>query len=126
MDQVSVTNLIDVLLVLLIIFMITARTFAHQSRSPALPSVTPESTPAAGRLMILVDGAGEISVERKNLDLDGLRIHLGNLSPIEKKNPVVIKADGRVPYGRLTEILDTVRASGVQAVTMAVKEAEGP
>ncbi len=120
MDQVSITNLIDVLLVLLLIFMISARTFVHESKSLALPEARHIQKPAGNKI--------EITVTSQDLQLDGRSVGMGDIEDKVRhmamsggQNQVVIRADGGVAYGRLMMVMNAVRRGGVDSVSLAVR-----
>ena len=124
--EINVTPLVDVMLVLLIIFMITApmltqglevalpqaegRSFELASNNPAKVSIT-----AAGA--VYVDG---IAVGSQNLEL--------SLGPMLRNRGIkraLLEADEGVPYGRVVGVLDVMNRAGVQQLGMITRPSDG-
>lgn len=114
MSEINVTPLVDVMLVLLVVFIITAPLLSPQSLKINLPktaAVASDNKPQPDRL--LIDAQGKISLNEKTLgdaELgERLRAQVGS-------NPVFqlqIQADKAVPYGRVAEMMAIAQRAGV-------------
>jgi biopolymer transport protein TolR len=117
LSEINVTPLVDIMLVLLIIFMVTA---------PMMQRGIDVDLPAADAAMDNQEERWVVTIDRQeNLYLNDRPIHLRVLSDrlqLLKDNPVVefvfLRADREVPYGRVMLVMDTLKKAGVRRVGM--------
>jgi len=116
---INVTPLVDVVLVLLIIFMVTARIINSQGVPMDLPKAsTGENVQTVFAVELTVDG--KTFVDGTALDDDA------GIAPLAKaakaKNPelrATIRADRKVEHGRVIQVLDLLKRSGVTKIAFA-------
>lgn len=118
---INVIPLVDIVLVLLIIFMMTASFIVAPAVKIELPQVSKTEEPPPRSLHFLVDMTGAIY-------LNDQRIQEDNVVPTVQKeaagNPsvqVLVSADKRVPYGEVVHLLDLVRTGGVSKFAISVE-----
>jgi biopolymer transport protein ExbD len=117
---INVTPLVDVTLVLLIIFMVTARIIVSQGMPMDLPkSASGEALQTVFSVELTADGKTRIDSEAVADD--------EALSPLAKRAKAknkdlraVIRADKKVEHGRVIHVLDLLRRSGVSKIAFAV------
>jgi biopolymer transport protein TolR len=116
---------VDVMLVLLVIFMVTAP-ILQQGVGVDLPQVT--AGPLDGKdehLVVVVTREGKVQLDESVLKLDELRQKLAAFVQEQPNRQVYLRADKGVPYGRVVEVMAAVRSAGVKKlgmVTEPVKE----
>jgi biopolymer transport protein TolR len=119
MAQINVTPLVDVMLVLLIVFMIAAPLMAagvqvNLPKAAAKPVETKKTT-----VVVSIDAEGKVFVEKDAVEVDQLVAFLANrLAGGGKDDPVFVKADKAVPYGRVLQVVGMIGASGVGKVSL--------
>ena len=114
MSEINVTPLVDVMLVLLVVFIITAPLLSPQSLKINLPkttSVASDNKPLPVRLMI--DAKGNIAVNESHLSDEGLAEMLHNRAAADASFQLQIEADKAVPYGRVAELMAIAQRAGV-------------
>ena len=114
MSEINVTPLVDVMLVLLVVFIITAPLLAPQSLKINLPkttSVASDNKPLPVRLMI--DAKGNISINEAHLSDEGLAEMLRSRAAADASFQLQIEADKAVPYGRVAELMAIAQRAGV-------------
>ncbi len=119
MAEINVTPFVDVMLVLLVIFMVTTP-ILYQGVDVKLPKTQSKSMPSIDRekkVVVTLNGDGEIFIEKKQYTLDELRVEVRVLmsskgKDIEKEN-VFLRADTSVPYGTVVEVMSEIRNAGV-------------
>ena len=132
MAEINVVPYIDVMLVLLIIFMVTAHMLV-QSVPVNLPNVdsTPtEIDPDDTTLMLSVNSDGLYFVERdeedpKPMSLREVTEYAGKLFKAEPKSRFMIRGDESVPYGKVVLLMGSLQGAGITNVGL-VTEAPDP
>ena len=130
MDEINVTPLIDVVLVLLIIFMVLTPITIEKMASNLPP--TDEDTPPPPpdqkdeQLMLAVYEDGTLSLNLKEGSDDQLFNELGQRLRGKEKKTVFIDAAPAANYARVIEVIDRARAAGADKVGFADLKDDGP
>ena len=116
MSDINMTPLIDVMLVLLVIFMITAplMTSSLKLDLPKTDAAQPSDTPQF--VSVAIDPAGKFYFGDEALDAAAFAARLDDAA---KKNPqteVQLRADKTVPYGRVAELIGAVQKAGLNRI----------
>lgn len=121
-SDINVTPLVDVILVLLIIFMITAP-LLFSGLKIQLPEAKAQPIPPQENPIVLnIDKDGKIYFEEKEIPLIELKIRLPFWLERAKTEGVYIKADERVSYGSVLKVLDLLNQEGVTSVALVTRE----
>jgi biopolymer transport protein TolR len=118
MSDINVTPLVDVMLVLLIIFMVTAPMMV-QGVNVALPQAT--SKPLASQkenLVITINKEQKIYINDFQVEPDYLRDKLMKILENRSDREVYFKADKDVPYGSVVKVMAEIKAAGVDKLGM--------
>jgi biopolymer transport protein ExbD len=117
---INVTPLVDITLVLLIIFMVTAKIIVSQSVPLDLPKAA-SGTDVQTVFSITMTADGSTLVDGKPVANDDAVMPLAEVA--HQKNPelrAVIKADSAVPHGRVIHVLDLLKQGGVSKIAFGV------
>ncbi|MBI1725115.1 MAG: biopolymer transporter ExbD [Candidatus Tectomicrobia bacterium] len=130
MSDINVTPLVDVMLVLLVIFMVTAPLLETQNQAVNvdLPKVSAErSRVAEDAVVVTVDRGQRIYLNDHPHDLAELRPKLDALFKARANKEIFLRADQSVPYGRVVETMAVIRAAGITKLNMVTDplESEG-
>lgn len=122
LSDINVTPLVDVMLVLLIIFMVTAP-LLHQGIPVELPEAAAESLPAdlEDPLIVSIDRQGIVFLQDEPIHPTVLVERLLPMIASRGDDRVYLKADRTVPYGQVVEVLDVLRQGGVTGVGMVTE-----
>ena len=125
-NEMNVVPYIDVMLVLLIIFMVTAPMFVPGVIN--LPSVGKASQVTQQPIEININKNGDYSITQNNKTtpvdtLDHLISQVKQIAPGE--TPVVISADKEIKYDSVISVVDKLYATGIKKVALVVKEKNG-
>ena len=124
-NDINVVPYIDVMLVLLVIFMVTAPMITPGLIE--LPSVGQASEVQAKPVEVQVNQDGIISLRVRDAGAEFQQIDRNNLvtevqSRLTAETPVVIAADGRVPYETVMQVMDQLRSSGITRLGLLVDQ----
>lgn len=121
LSQINVTPLVDVMLVLLIIFMVTAP-ILHQGVSVTLPRV--QAGALAGdevQLVVTVNSQGKVYLNDAPMTPPELLTKLQAILHEQPDRNVYLRADASVPYGEVMRVIAAIRQAGVQRLGMVTE-----
>jgi biopolymer transport protein TolR len=123
--DINVTPLVDVMLVLLIIFMVTAP-LLHQGIEVALPraEAEPMKLDVDDPLVLSINRDGIIYIQDEPVHATRLVERLGPVLAARGDRIVFLKGDRDLPYGRVIEVLDLLHRGGIQEVGMVTERPE--
>ncbi|PIE60100.1 MAG: protein TolR [Desulfobulbus propionicus] len=124
--EINVTPLVDVMLVLLIIFMVSAPMMT-QGVDVNLPETTTRALEQPEKpFVVTIDKGGGcfIGDSKTEVGAERLRSELDRYSGEKKQNTVYLRADRDVPYGAVAGVLSEIHAAGFTKVGMVTLQAE--
>jgi biopolymer transport protein TolR len=115
LSEINVTPFVDVMLVLLVIFMVTAP-LLQQGVDVNLPKAKGKDLPPEERISIVIKRDRTIYMNETPLTIPQMR---GKLEAISKLNPnIFLKADKDVPYGLVVEVMGEIKEAGIEKLGM--------
>lgn len=123
MSDINMTPLIDVMLVLLVIFMITAPLMTASLRLdlPKSEAATPSDAPAFIAVAITPDGGLHLGDDE--LDAKAFQQRIAELGRANAQLEVQLRAYRTVPYGRVAELIGWVQAAGLNRIAFVAQTA---
>jgi biopolymer transport protein TolR len=118
MADINVTPFVDVMLVLLIIFMVTAPMMV-QGVDVALPEVTAEPMESEKEpLLVTINAQNEVFINDYQVSLDFFSDKLAKILETRSDRAVYLRADKQVPYGVVVMVMAEIKAAGVDRLGM--------
>jgi biopolymer transport protein ExbD len=121
--EINVTPLVDIMLVLLIIFMLTAHLIDKQAIQVDLPHAGPTTGVKAKTMAITLVKDGTIFLDDKPTTPQALRVAITDAVKADPKATVVIAGDKDVSHGRVVWVLDLVKSLGVTSFAIQIDPA---
>ena len=121
-SDINVTPLVDVMLVLLIIFMVTAP-MMQRGVDVELPRAESASGAEEERLIVTIDRSNRIYLNQSSMPLADLEKHLSTVASSLKDPFVYLRADQAVPYGRVMTVMDRIKKAGIARVGLVTEPA---
>lgn len=117
MSEINVTPLVDVMLVLLVVFIITAPLLAPQSLKINLPKTDAvQNNDKPQQVSLVVDAQGNLELESMHVSDEGLAALLRGHAA-DPQFQLQIEADDRVAYGRIAELMALAQHAGVSKLS---------
>ena len=116
MSDINITPLVDVMLVLVVIFLLTAPLLASAIRLdlPRADGSTPGAAPAS--VTVVLDPTGQVFVNDQPLDEAALVQRFTLLAAQSRATEVQLRADAAVPYGRVVQVLGAAQQAGLSRI----------
>jgi biopolymer transport protein ExbD len=121
--EINVTPLVDIMLVLLIIFMLTAHLIAKQAIEVDLPRAASSTAPPPSTLAITLARDGKLYLNDTATEPDALRAAIRAAVTKDPKTQALIIGDKSVPHGRVVWVLDTIRSLGIGSFAIQIDPA---
>lgn len=116
MSEINMTPLVDVMLVLVAIFIITAPLLASSIKLDLPKTDAAQAGDAPKSVMVVVDKSGQAFLNDKPLDLSELAKQLMQAAKLNPDTEVQLRADAAVPYGRIVEVMGTAQKAGLNRI----------
>jgi len=123
MSEINVTPLVDVMLVLVVIFILTAPLLASSIRLqlPRAEGTQPGATARA--VTVALDAAGQLYVDDAPVEAAALDQRLREIAARAPDTELQLRADESVPYGRVVQIMGVAQAAGLQRIGFVAQTA---
>lgn len=122
--DINMTNLVDVTLTLLILFILIAPVI-DQGFMLRLPEAERESIRTVQSMTVTMSREGRISLEGRTVSLSELGFQAARTAARSPDTDVVFMADRDLAYGRVVEAMDVVRSAGLSSLALATVEGGG-
>ncbi|WP_374568693.1 ExbD/TolR family protein [Ideonella sp.] len=116
MSDINMTPLIDVMLVLLVIFIITAPLMSSSLRLDLPKTEGGRASEAPKFLSLAIDAQGQLFVAEQSVTLDQLREQAERAAGRDPATEVQLRADQSVPYGRVAELIGLLQQAGLSRI----------
>ena len=124
MSQINVTPFVDVMLVLLIIFMVTAP-MMQQGVQVNLPKAdTKAMSPQEVTVVVSIERNGKLFVNNTEIPATELRSRLSGIFATRAKKEVFLKADKDVPYGEVVQAMAEIKGAGIERLGMVTEPSQ--
>jgi biopolymer transport protein TolR len=126
MSQINVTPLVDVMLVLLVIFMLTAPLLTSALKLDLPRAAAPAAAAPAASLRLEIDKSGQAFLQGQALDAAQLAQRLAQAAAAQPDTELQLHADQAVPYGRVVELIAVAQQAGLSRIGFVAEAAPFP
>jgi biopolymer transport protein TolR len=124
MGNINVTPLVDVMLVLLIIFMVTAP-MMMQGVNVNLPKTTTRYIKTKEEPLVLsINKKREVFLENRRIDTKQLEAKIEKIFENRREKEILLRADKDVPYGFVVQVMASVKRAGINKLGMVTEPLE--
>jgi len=121
MGEINVTPLVDVMLVLLIIFMVTAPLLSQGVNVDLPDAESPAMQQNVEPLVVSIQADGTLYIQKLAIDIKQLAPRIQAMRQQKPGLPVFIRGDSKTPYGRVAEVLSLLETAGIQKVGLVTE-----
>jgi biopolymer transport protein TolR len=116
MSDINMTPLIDVMLVLLVIFLVTAPLLASSIRLDLPRTQAAQAQDEAPAVLLVVDKAGATYLDDRPVTAQQLAERLAQIAQRNPDAELQLRADRNVPYGRVVEVMGIAQQAGLERI----------
>ena len=120
MAEINVVPLVDVVLVLLVIFMVTAP-MLYRGLDINLPQTSTNTIKPEQRVVLTVERDRRIYLDKELMPLIQLQPRLHTLRSSNPEVSVFLRADRDVPYGTVVQVMDSIKKAGIDKLGMVTE-----
>jgi biopolymer transport protein ExbD len=117
-SEINITPLVDVMLVLMVVFILTAPLLNNAVRINLPRTSTTEPANPAKSVTVSVDGASKIYIDKREVDLAALEPELKGVVATNPELAVSLQADEGVPYRAVAKVIANIQRSGVTKLSV--------
>ncbi len=121
MSEINVTPLVDVMLVLLVIFILTAPLLASSIQLELPRTDAAKATQAPQSVTLVVDKTGAIFLNDQPIALAALQARLQQTATQNPDTEVQLRADAAVPYGRVVAVMGAAQTAGLMRIAFVAE-----
>jgi biopolymer transport protein TolR len=118
MHEINVTPFVDVMLVLLVVFMITAPLLTVGVPIDLPESTVPEIHGSDEPLAVTIDGNGTIFLQDTEIAIDELAPRLGAITLRKPETRIFVRGDKAIDYGRVMEVMGVLAKAGFSNIAL--------
>ena len=123
---INVTPLVDIVLVLLIIFMVTANFIVRETVEVDLPRAANGGETVQGLVNVVLDKDGKLFYDGAEVAEDELARRVAEAVAKDKDTRAIISADQVIPYGRVMRLIDVVKGQGIAKFALNIQKDAAP
>jgi len=124
--SINVTPLVDITLVLLIIFMVTANFIVKETIEVDLPRAAHTQDTLKGPLNIVLDKDAKLYLDGTEMSEDELKGKIHEATASDKDARAVISADQTLNYGKVMHLIDFVKGEGIAKFALNIQKDASP
>jgi biopolymer transport protein ExbD len=117
-SEINITPLVDVMLVLMVVFILTAPLLNNAVRINLPKTSTTETANPTKSVTVSVDGASKIYIDKREVDLAALEPELKRVVATNPELAVSLQADEGVPYRAVAKVIANIQRSGVTRLSV--------
>jgi biopolymer transport protein TolR len=122
--EINIIPLVDVVLVLLIIFMVTAP-MLYRGMDINLPTSQSNTITPEERLVLTIERDQKVYLDKDQLSLEQLEFKLKQAKRHNADVSIYLRADRAVPYGTVVRVMDEIKKAGIEKLGMVTDPAPG-
>jgi len=120
--EINITPFVDVVLVLLVIFMVTAPMLVREQMSVNLPKASSGEKSASESISLIIDKTGAVRLMNKAIETSQIEAAIKSMIEKNPNSQAVISADQDTKHGDVIQIMDLVKRAGVTRFAIQIEQ----
>ncbi len=120
--EINIVPFVDIILVILIIFMVTAPVILKPSINVNLPKAGSGDNTTPSELTVAIDAMGGITLNGKPASAEDVKAFAENLAEQSPDTQAIISADKDVSHGQVVSVIDAVKSGGVKKFAITIEK----
>lgn len=120
-NEINMTPMLDIVFIMLIFFIVTTSFIKPSGITVDQPTASTAESRDASNILIGINPAGEIWVDKQRVDVSAVRANVERLRAENPDSAVILQADEEAPSGLLVRVMDQVRLAGVDDMAIAAQ-----
>jgi biopolymer transport protein ExbD len=120
-SEINVTPFVDVVLVLLVIFMVTAPMLVREQMSVNLPKAQSGEKSVSEQITIVIEKEGKITIQKKPVSFEQIDSEIKTLMQASPNAQAVISADQEAKHGDVVRVMDLVKKAGLTRFAIQIE-----
>jgi biopolymer transport protein ExbD len=116
---IDMTPMLDIVFIMLIFFIVTTVFVKEAGIEVNKPGASESVMPKNANIFIAVTEAGDVWIDKRQIDIDSVRANLERLMAEQPSDVLIIQADKNSDYGVVMDVMDQVKAAGVDRISIA-------
>ena len=125
-SAINVTPMVDIVLVLLIIFMVTANFIVRETVEVDLPRAANGGETVQGLINVVIDKDAKLFLDGAEVDEAGLQTKVAEQLKKDPETRAIISADQALNYGRVMHLIDVVKGQGIAKFALNIQKDAAP
>ena len=125
-SSINVTPLVDIVLVLLIIFMVTANFIVRETVEVDLPRAANGGETVQGLINVVIDKDAKLFLDGAEVDEPALQTRVAEQLKKDPETRAIISADQALNYGRVMHLIDVVKGQGIAKFALNIQKDAAP
>jgi len=121
---INITSLVDVLFLLLIFFIVSSTFLEQPGMKLDLPRTTEKEAVRMEGYTLFITTEGALYLNEESVTIANLPDRLKTIAPELEENGLILKADEKIRYGLVVEVMDLVKQSGIKKLVVATQPKE--
>ncbi len=123
---INVTPLVDITLVLLIIFMVTASFIVRETVEVDLPKAANINETVQGLINIVMDKDSKLYFDGAEVSEEAMKTRIAEALVKDKETRAIISADQTLNYGRVMGLIDVIKGQGIAKFALNIQKGAAP
>ncbi|WP_341503573.1 biopolymer transporter ExbD [Gallaecimonas sp. GXIMD4217] len=118
---IDMTPMLDIVFIMLIFFIVTTSFVKESGLDVNRPTAATATKKKSATIFIGISENGEVMMEKRNVDVERVRANVERMLAEQPEASVIIQADRNAKHGIVVEVMDQVKAAGIDKISVAAE-----